>query len=102
MFDKKFGGTDLPGEVEDTLIIFEKLFQKYAPIIQRDPEILANVFGDERIVDYYINATEKDTISATNTLKQRQNDIKRAAERGEIDLDDDGSIGGYGFPFFGR
>lgn len=85
MFDKKFGGDDLPGEMEDTLIIFEKLFAQHAQILAKNPDLLEDVFDDPRMVDYYRNATQEDIISDTDSMKKRQAEIKRRIESGLVD-----------------
>ena len=88
IFDKKFGGDDLPGEMEDTLIIFEKIFKQYASLIQKNPSMLEGVFDDPRMAEYYTNATENDIMSEANSMKQQQAEIKKRIQSGQFDYED--------------
>ncbi|MBP6910701.1 hypothetical protein KBC03_03810 [Patescibacteria group bacterium] len=83
----------MPSEAQDTLIVFEKLFEKYAKagIIKRNPALLEDVFDDRRMVDYYLNAKEEEVMTAANNYKQEQAMIKKQIAAGRFtsnDMDD--------------
>ncbi len=73
-------GNDLPAEVMDALIVFERIFQKFAPIVRKDPKILEDVFDDARMVDEFIKMTPESIQKTTNSIKEMQTRMRQQAD----------------------
>lgn len=75
--------------MEDSLIIFEHIFKKFAPLVKKHPEIIEDVFEDSRMLEYFHEITPENLQKTADNMKSLESQLKERIALGLVDENED-------------